>query len=103
MSSSLAFNCPSCGKPYDRVKASMTGRKVKCSCGKIFRLGPKTEAQKAADAARRAKKRAAQLEANNHASLDKARPANAPLIAQTRSDADVTRRIEGADSCCETG
>ncbi len=37
----------------------MAGRKVSCNCGKIFRLGPKTEQQKAEDAARKAKKLAA--------------------------------------------
>lgn len=59
MAAAFSFNCPQCGKTYDNVKANMAGRKVSCTCGKVFRLGPKTEEQIAARAKRKAEKLAA--------------------------------------------
>lgn len=65
--SSFSFNCPQCGKVYENVKSKMAGCKVRCNCGKIFRLGPKTEKQKADAAARKAKRRAARNATENQA------------------------------------
>jgi hypothetical protein len=59
MAAAFSFNCPQCGKTYENIKAKMAGRKVSCTCGKVFRLGPKTEEQIAAKEKRRAEKQAA--------------------------------------------
>ena len=66
MTAAFSFNCPECGKTYENVKANMAGRKVSCTCGKVFRLGPKTEEQVAARAKRKAEKLAARENAANN-------------------------------------
>ena len=70
MTAAFSFNCPECGKTYENIKANMAGRKVSCTCGKVFRLGPKTEEQIDARAKRKAEKLAArQKEAKPHPPL----------------------------------
>jgi hypothetical protein len=44
----LSFQCPKCGKIHDRIKPEMAGFKVRCQCGFIFRLGPKSAKNKQA-------------------------------------------------------
>lgn len=64
----FSFSCPDCGKTYENVKAEMAGRKVRCSCGKVFRLGPKTEEQLRIAAERKARKLARLLAAEKEKS-----------------------------------
>ncbi len=66
MAAAFSFNCPQCGKTYENVKSKMAGRKVSCTCGKVFRLGPKTEDQIAARAKRKAEKAARTAAASGH-------------------------------------
>ena len=35
----LSFDCPNCGKKYRRVKRSLIGKKARCSCGNLIRIG----------------------------------------------------------------
>ena len=44
----LTFQCPKCGKTHDRIKPEMAGFKVRCQCGFVFRLGPKSAKNKQA-------------------------------------------------------
>jgi len=41
----LSFNCPKCDKVHSRIKPEMAGHKVRCQCGFVFRLGPKSQKQ----------------------------------------------------------
>jgi hypothetical protein len=35
----LSFACPYCGKNYRNVKRKLIGKKARCSCGKVIRIG----------------------------------------------------------------
>ena len=35
----LSFACPDCGKTYRNVKQKLIGKKARCSCGKVIRIG----------------------------------------------------------------
>ena len=35
----LSFACPKCGKTYRNVKQQLIGKKARCSCGKVIRIG----------------------------------------------------------------
>lgn len=35
----LSFACPHCGKNYRNVKPKLSGKKARCSCGKVIRIG----------------------------------------------------------------
>ncbi len=37
----VSFSCPHCGKSYERVKKELVGKKARCSCGKLIRIGRK--------------------------------------------------------------
>ena len=71
----LSFSCPKCGKEHSRIKPEMSGHKVRCQCGFVFRLGSKTEKQPgvAEDLKRRRalKERKTALKANVFFDLDK--------------------------------
>lgn len=38
----LSFVCPECNRQHDRVRPELAGSKVRCKCGHVFRLGPKS-------------------------------------------------------------
>ena len=44
----LSVSCPNCGKRFENIKPRHAGKKAKCGCGEIIRLGAKKKA-KAAD------------------------------------------------------
>lgn len=52
---SLSISCPSCGKQFRKIKAEMAGKKARCSCGEIVRLGPKKSNSKKSKRKRRKK------------------------------------------------
>ncbi len=35
----LSFACPHCGKEYRNLKPKLIGKKAKCACGKVIRIG----------------------------------------------------------------
>jgi hypothetical protein len=35
----VSFACPYCGKSYEKVKKELVGKKARCSCGKVIRVG----------------------------------------------------------------
>ncbi|MEM7452709.1 MAG: hypothetical protein AAF456_00010 [Planctomycetota bacterium] len=41
--SRLSFNCPQCGELFSKVKQELLGRKFQCKCGKVFRVGSKSD------------------------------------------------------------
>jgi hypothetical protein len=40
----LSFKCPQCGKSYENVGDQFAGKRMKCKCGKVMRLGGATPA-----------------------------------------------------------
>jgi hypothetical protein len=36
---SLTFHCPKCGKQYSNIRQDLIGKKARCACGKVLRLG----------------------------------------------------------------
>ena len=53
--STLSFSCPKCQKVHSNIKPELVGHKVKCQCGFVFRLGPKTDKQPRFDRERKRK------------------------------------------------
>jgi hypothetical protein len=47
----LSISCPNCGKQFRNIKSEMAGKKARCSCGTIVRLGPKRSRTEAANSA----------------------------------------------------
>ena len=86
----FSFSCPQCGKAYENVKASLQGRKVSCTCGRVFRLGPKTEQQIARDAKLAAdaaeKKRLAQAKAARLNAEKERKAAEKAAMAQAQKE-----------------
>ena len=39
----LSVSCPNCGKRFENIKPKHAGKKAKCGCGKIIRLGSKKD------------------------------------------------------------
>ncbi len=38
----LNFTCSSCGKEHRQISSQFIGKRIKCTCGKVLRLGPKS-------------------------------------------------------------
>ncbi len=49
----FSFDCPHCGKSYRNVKTTLRGRKARCSCGSVIRIGepPSAKSNPKADSA----------------------------------------------------
>jgi len=41
----LSVSCPKCQKGHQRIKPEMVGRKVRCQCGFVFRIGSRANKQ----------------------------------------------------------
>lgn len=54
----LSISCPNCGKQFRNIKPEMAGKKARCSCGTVVRLGPKKSTGNVV------KSRSAQMETN---------------------------------------
>lgn len=38
----LNFVCPDCGKEHRQISSQFLGKRIKCTCGRVLRLGPKS-------------------------------------------------------------
>ena len=48
----LSFACPHCGKTYRNVKQKLIGKKARCSCGNVIRIGKTVLPEQKADLAK---------------------------------------------------